>query len=126
MRRLWRVVVTPALLASIMFAGRVAGVPALAQVPPALPGLTVSVSVTELSTRLGDTSQFSSTMTNEGDVATGPLIANLNFVAIDGSTFVDPEGWSPERTLEVHSIAAHASATQSWTVKSVTKGDVAA
>ena len=63
---------------------------------------------------------------NNGSSATPPLIANLGFVALDQSTYVDPEDWSPQRTLSVAPIAAGSSVTQTWTVKPVLKGDVAA
>jgi len=88
-------------------------------------GLTVSVSKSEVSTLTGVTFTFSSEITNSGSEATPPLIANLNFVATDNSTYIDPEDWSPQRTVSVDPIAAAASATQTWTVKPVLKGDVA-
>jgi hypothetical protein len=90
------------------------------------PDLTVSVSETEKSTLTGDVFTFTSEITNEGPDNTPTLIANLAFVAVDGSTYVDPEDWSGERTLSVPPIAAGASSTQTWTVKTVLEGDVAA
>ena len=90
------------------------------------PDLTVSVSETKKSTLTGDVFTFTSEITNEGSDKTPPLIANLDFVAIDGSTYVDPEDWSGERTVNVAPIAAGDSATQTWTVKTVLEGDVAA
>jgi hypothetical protein len=90
------------------------------------PDLTVSVSETEKSTLTGDVFTFASEIKNEGSAKTPPLIANLAFVAIDGSTYVDPEDWSGERTLNVSPIAAGSSSTQTWTVKTVLEGDVAA
>jgi hypothetical protein len=39
---------------------------------------------------------------------------------------VDPEDWSGERTLNVSPIPAGSSSTQTWTVKTVLEGDVAA
>jgi hypothetical protein len=88
--------------------------------------LTISVSESKVSTLTGDVFTFTSEITNEGSEKTPPLIANLDFVAIDGSTYVDPEDWSGERTLSVSPIAAGGSATQTWTVKTVLEGDVAA
>ena len=88
-------------------------------------GLTVSVSKSEVSTLTGVTFTFTSEITNSGSEATPPLIANLNFVATDNSTYIDPEDWSPQRTVSVGPIAAAASAIQTWTVKPVLKGDVA-
>ena len=87
--------------------------------------VTVSVGKSEVSVLTGETFTFTSEITNSGSEVTPPLIANLAFVAIDQSTYVDPEDWSPERTLSVAPIAAGSSATQTWTVKPVLKGDVA-
>ncbi len=111
-----------ALLALLLMARAAPGAPASAQVS----GLTVSVSRSEVSTQTGNTFQFTSVITNNGSVASPPLIANLDFVAIDQSTYVDPEDWSPKRTLTVDPIPAGSSATQSWTVKPILKGEVAA
>lgn len=100
--------------------------------PPAQAGnsgaaedLTVTVSKSEVSTLTGDVFTFTSEITNEGSESTPRLIANLAFVAVDGETYVDPEDWSPQRTLSLPPIAAGASATQTWTVKTVLNGDVA-
>jgi hypothetical protein len=87
--------------------------------------LTVSVSRSEVSTLTGKTFTFTSKITNSGSEATPPLIANLAFVAIDHTTYVDPEDWSPQRTVSVTPIAAGSSATLTWTVKPVLAGDVA-
>ena len=62
---------------------------------------------------------------NSGSSATPPLIANLGVVALDQSTYVDPDDWSSQRTLSVAPIAAGSSVTQTWTVKPVLKGNVA-
>jgi len=87
--------------------------------------LTISVSKSDVSTLTGETFTFTSEIANSGSSATPPLIANLAFVAIDHSTYVDPEDWSPQRTLSVAPIAAGSSAILTWTVKPVLKGDVA-
>jgi hypothetical protein len=89
------------------------------------PLLTVSVSETEKSTLTGDVFTFTSEITNEGLDQSPALIANLAFVAIDGSTYVDPEDWSGDRTLHVGVIGSGESITQTWTVKTVLEGDVA-
>jgi hypothetical protein len=88
--------------------------------------LTVSVSQSKVSALTGDSFNFTSEIKNAGFEATPPLIANLAFVAVDGGTYVDPEDWSAERTQAVEPIAAGATSTQMWTVKTVLEGDVAA
>jgi hypothetical protein len=86
--------------------------------------LQITVSVSELQALTGDTVSFTSTITNTSSAASPKLFANLNFVAVDHSTYVDPEDWSSERTISVPSLAAGASATHTWTIDTVTKGDV--
>jgi len=87
--------------------------------------LTISVSETEVSTLTGDVFTFTSEITNHGLERTPSLIANLAFVAIDGDTYVDPEDWSPQRTVHVAPIDGDSSVTLTWTVKTVLQGDVA-
>jgi len=114
----------PALL--LLF-GIAAGPPAVAHVasPSNVGDLTVTVSKSEVSALTGDVFTFTSEITNDGSKGTPPLIANLAFVATDGETYVDPEDWSPQRTLRLPPIAAGSSSTQTWTVKTVLNGDVA-
>ena len=116
------------LVAFLLFVGAAISAPAFAQErggqAPAS-DLTVSVSRSEVSTNTGDTFTFTSEIANNGSTATPPLIANLGFVAIDHSTYVDPEDWSPQRTRSVAPIAAGSLATLTWTVKPVLAGDVA-
>ncbi len=121
-------VITGVLVAVLLVVGAAINAQAFAQESggqtPAS-NLTVSVSRTEMSVLTGESFTFTSKVTNSGSETTPPLIANLAFVAIDQSTYVDPEDWSPERTLSVAPIAAGSSATQTWTVRPVLKGDVA-
>jgi hypothetical protein len=93
---------------------------------PAVSDLRIEVSESERTTLVGDSFTFTSTISNDGSDATPTLIANLDFVSVDHSTYVDPEDWSPERTLIVAPIDAGASATQSWTINTVLQGKVAA
>jgi hypothetical protein len=119
-------VIVGTLVVVLLVAGAAIRAPAFGQENHGPAGdLTVSVSKSEVSTLTGETFTFTSEIMNNGSSATPPLIANLGFVALDQSTYVDPEDWSPQRTLSVGSIAAASSATQTWTVKPVLKGDVA-
>jgi hypothetical protein len=118
--------IAAALSAVLLVATVSSDAPSLAQERTSTSDLTVSVSRSEVSTYTGDTIKFTSEITNSGSQVTPPLVVNLDFVALDQSTFVDPEDWSPQRTLVVDPIAAGSSASQSWTVKPVLKGDVAA
>jgi hypothetical protein len=121
----------PAAIAAALFVVLLAatvsrGAPAFGQENAPASDLSVSVSRSEVSALTGDTFTFTSEVTNTGSKVTPPLIANLDFVALDQGTYIDPEDWSPQRTLVVDPIAAGSSATQSWTIKPVLTGDVAA
>ena len=121
-------VIATALLALFLAAGAATTSPASARArsgQASAGDLTVSLSESEVSALTGDRFTFTSKITNNGSSATPPLIANLGFVALDQSTYIDPEDWSPQRTLSVAPIAAGESATQTWTVKPVLKGEVA-
>jgi hypothetical protein len=116
------------LVAFFLVAGAAITTPAFAQErggQAPVSDLTVSVSRSEVSTNTGDMFTFTSEITNNGSTVTPSLIANLGFVAIDHSTYVDPEDWSPQRTRTVAPIAAGSSATLTWTVKPVLAGDAA-
>jgi hypothetical protein len=91
---------------------------------PALAGSRVSVHVdrTEISTKLGHTFLFHSTITNEGPVRISGLIAHLNVFSYDPGTYVDPEDWSSHRTLYLASLASRASRTLTWKMQAVNDG----
>ena len=116
------VVAMVALVASVVGASHQAA----AGEPMVAGELTVAVSKSQVSAVTGDSFTFTSEIGNAGSEATRQLIANLAFVAIDGGTYVDPEDWSAERTQAVAPIAVGATASQTWTVKTVLQGDVAA
>ena len=87
--------------------------------------ILVALSVSEVSVPIGETFTFTSEMVNRGSQVTPPLIANLNITSLDQSTYIDPEDWSPQRTLAVAPIEPGSSAVQSWKVNAILRGDVA-
>jgi len=111
-------------LSGVLVSGAAAWAPVMGQ-EETVSDLTITVSEKERSTLTGDVFSFTSEIRNGGSEKTPPLIANLDFVAIDGSTYVDPEDWSGSRTKAVAPIAAGSSVTINWTVKTVLEGDVA-
>jgi hypothetical protein len=115
-----------ALLGLVLVASATTAAPASAQDQPSGGGLTVALSLTEVSAQTGDRFTFTSAITNAGSVATPPLIASLNFTSLDEGTYVDPEDWSPRRTQTVASIAPGATATLSWTINPILEGEIAA
>ncbi|HLB26449.1 MAG TPA: hypothetical protein VJN32_02280 [Dehalococcoidia bacterium] len=129
MKRLPRLgpVVAAALLGTLLVAALVAG-PASAQEgggQPSAGEVAISVSKSEVSALTGDRFTFTTEITNSGSEATPPLIANLNFVSLDESTYIDPEDWSPRRTVNIAPVGPASSVRQSWTVNPILKGDVA-
>ena len=91
---------------------------------PALAGSRVSVHVdrTEISTKLGHTFSFRSTITNEGPARIPGLIAHLNVFSYDPGTYVDPEDWSSHRTLYLPPLAPRSSRTLTWKMQAVNDG----
>jgi hypothetical protein len=118
--------IAAALFVVLLVAAVSPGAPAFGQENAPVSDLRVSVSKSGVSALTGDTFTVTSEVTNSGSKATPPLIANLDFVALDQGTYIDPEDWSPQRTLVLDPIAAGSSATQSWTIKPVLAGNVAA
>lgn len=86
--------------------------------------LTVSVDRTRISTRLGRTIVFHSTMTNHGSTSAAGLIAHLNVLSFRSGVYVDPEDWSSHRTRYLAPIPAGGSTTLVWRVKAVNAGSI--
>lgn len=87
--------------------------------------LEVSLSRTDVSTRLGDDFSFSSKVTNSGAQPIEGLVAHLNVVGLDTDIYVDPEDWSEERTKGVAALAPGESTDVTWDVTAVTGGEAA-
>jgi len=100
---------------------------ALAAVAHAAAGSGVSARVdrTRISTELGRTFVFRSTIENDGPARAGDLIAHLNIVSLRSDVYVDPEDWSTHRTRYLGSLAAGGSRTMTWRLKAVTSGSFA-
>lgn len=101
---------------------------ALAVSPPAALGAAAVPQITldrsSVSVRLGTAFAFTSTL-SAGATETGPLVAHLNVVSLDRSTYVDPEDWSTHRTRYLASIAPGGSTSVRWSVKAVSSGPIA-
>jgi hypothetical protein len=89
-------------------------------------GLVVTVSESDVSKLTGESFTFTSTITNNGSTTTPQLIANLNFTSLDNSTYIDPEDWSPQRTMTVDPLEPGTSVTKTWKVNPILEGEVAA
>jgi hypothetical protein len=98
---------------------------ALAVAAPATPAAarwSASVDRTRISTELGRTFVFRSTVANGGSVSADDLIAHLNIVSFRSDIYVDPEDWSTHRTRYLGPLAAGGSKTITWRVKAVNSG----
>ena len=99
----------------------------LTAVPPAAASGRVSVSVdrARLSTRLGHTFVFHSTITNHSNAAMAGLIAHLNVLSLRRGVYVDPEDWSSDRSQQL-SLKPGESRKLSWEIQAVNAGLFAA
>jgi hypothetical protein len=100
---------------------------ALAAAAQAAAGPRVSAAVdrTRISTELGSTFVFRSTITNDGPAAAVNLIAHLNIVSLRSDVYVDPEDWSTHRTQFLGPVPAGGSKTITWRLKAVNSGSFA-
>jgi hypothetical protein len=87
--------------------------------------LRVTVDRAQARLPLGGTFAFRSTVANTGARTTPDLVAHLNVVGLDPDIYVDPEDWSPRRTLYLGPLEPGRSTTLDWDVKAVTGGDLA-
>jgi hypothetical protein len=138
MRRLGLLLAT---VLTLVAAAAVAGRPALAADPGAVPAATaaggngrtgsgaadtIRVDATfdrlRISTALGDRFTVRSRITNTGPTTAAGLIAHLNIVSLSSDVYVDPEDWSASRTQELPSLEPGASTTPFWTIQAVNAG----
>jgi hypothetical protein len=108
----------PALLAVVAVVLALAAVVHAASSPA---GISASVDRARISTDLGNTFVFRSTIVNRGPAADG-VIAHLNIVSLTGDVYVDPEDWSTHRTRYLGSVGAGGSQTITWRLKAVSSG----
>ena len=89
---------------------------------PAAARWSATVDRTRISTELGRTFVFRSTVANDGPASADDLIAHLNIVSFRSDIYVDPEDWSTHRTRYLGPLAAGGSKTITWRVKAVNSG----
>ena len=89
-------------------------------------GLSVDNDRVRVETTLGERFSFSTTITNTTGAPTEPLVAHLNVVGLDPDVYVDPEDWSPRRTVYLGRVPAGTSQRVTWNMQAVTSGSLAA
>ena len=97
-------------------------VAALAPAAGAQPRLTIDR--TSVSTALGRTFSFSTTIA--GDGSGEPLVAHLNVLSVRPGVYVDPEDWSSNRTRYLGVVPSGRSVVVHWRLKAVNGGVFAA
>jgi len=98
---------------------------ATAPVSAARSPVQVSLSRTEVSTRIGESFGFDSEIRNTGTRPLSGLVAHLNVAGLNSGIYVDPEDWSEERTKFLPPLAPGESTSVGWNVKAVTGGRAA-
>jgi hypothetical protein len=110
MRRLaW----TVAVLAALTAVGRASAAP-----------VSVTVDRSAVTTSIGKSFTFRSTITNDGPARASGLIAHLNVLSLRPGVYVDPEDWSSHRTRYLPPIPAGRSLTLTWKVQAVNSGSI--
>jgi hypothetical protein len=94
--------------------------------PPELPlSVTISVNMVDVSLQESEYFDFTTTVTNNGTVATGALVAHLNVASLQKGLYVDPEDWSETRTVFFGPLGPGASESLTWKVHGLFAGDFA-
>ena len=84
--------------------------------------MSVTLDRARVSTQLGQKFSFRSTITNRGSTPASGLIAHLNVLSLRPGVYVDPEDWSPQRTVYLRTIAPGGSTTTTWRMHAVNAG----
>jgi hypothetical protein len=96
---------------------------------PALAAEPLSVNVVnepaQVETVLGGRFMITTEITNTGAAPSGEILAHLNVASIEGSVYVDPEDWSPNRSQHL-SLQPGESRKLSWEIQAVNAGHFAA
>jgi hypothetical protein len=88
--------------------------------------VVVHIERTHVSTSLGRSFSFTTTVTNNDTGPTGTLVAHLNILSLKPGVYVDPEDWSSNRTRYLDSIPSAGSRTVQWRVNAPNGGSLAA
>jgi ABC-2 family transporter protein len=85
--------------------------------------LSILIDLDHAVTNTGDSIEFNTIVTNNGSVKSQDLNVSMNIIRIGSGDPVDPEDWSPERSVAVDALEPGASARQSWVVDTIMAGD---
>jgi hypothetical protein len=102
------------------FAGPAAA--ASAPAPGPASGFEVSFDKNRVAGAVGDQFTIESRITNRGAVPTGAHVAHLDVTSLTDAAYVDPEDWSPDRSMDVGRLEPGESTTLTWDVHAVDDG----
>jgi hypothetical protein len=88
----------------------------------AAPGLSATVDRARISTQLGRSFEFRSTIKNSGAGAASGLVAHLSVLSLRREPYVDPEDWSSQRVVLLDPVPAGGSRTLRWRMTAVNAG----
>jgi hypothetical protein len=88
--------------------------------------IAVGIDRTHVSTSLGQSFSFATTVANRGAGSTDTLVAHLNILSLKPGVYVDPEDWSSDRTRYLEPIPSGRARTVGWRIKAVNGGSLAA
>jgi hypothetical protein len=106
---------------ALLAAGALLGADAAAATPP-VPGLSATVDRARISTQLGRSFEFRSTIKNPGAGAVSGLVAHLSVLSLRRDPYVDPEDWSSQRVVFLDPIPAGGSRTLRWRMTAANAG----
>jgi hypothetical protein len=109
-------------LACVLAAFAGAGSCATASAAATKGAVDISLTRPGVSTRLGESFRFSSTVSNNGQATLSGLVAHLNIVSLSKGVYVDPEDWSSERTRYLPPLGRGRSIEIPWKVTAVNGG----
>jgi hypothetical protein len=112
-----------ALIMAVLLAGLLIWLPAAASAAP--PSVEVVADPPVVSTVLGGRFEITTEIKNTGSAPTGEILAHLNVANIEGSVYVDPEDWSPNRSQQL-SLQPGESRKLAWEIQAVNQGQFAA
>ena len=88
-------------------------------------GITVAMSRETAVLVAGDWVEFTTTIRNNGSVATPPLIVHLSIAPVDILRHVDPEDWMPNMTQHLPALLSGESAQLIWRIHALFEGNFA-
>jgi hypothetical protein len=84
--------------------------------------VSVELSRTSIEAGPGDRLVFASTVRNTGPRPLSGLVAHLDILTTDPTVYVDPEDWSPLRTMYLDRLPPGGAVRVPWKVRAVTSG----